>query len=215
MRTLPSQAFPTRLAQPAHDLRDHGVRRCRRRSGVRLYGHNWYDVANAINNGLLMSVFQYSRDLETEADAYGLQLIRWCGYPPDAASQMWKQLIEERQASAAARKKKYKDRATSSLSTHPPNAERMESLAQTAEWQRMRSQDGTYHDGRDEWLAATSAIRPSLIDEQVKLNDPGASLYLLNSLASDGWSGPLRYYEGEVYRLRDEEGDAAPRRGSL
>ena len=46
-----------------------------------------------------------------------------------------------------------------------------------------------------------------LLEEQVKLNDPGASLYLLQSLAQDGWDGQLRYFEGEVYRLRGDAGD--------
>jgi hypothetical protein len=48
-----------------------------------------------------------------------------------------------------------------------------------------------------------------LLEEQVKLNDPGASLYLLQSLAQDGWDGQLRYFEGEVYRLRGGAGDEA------
>ena len=48
-----------------------------------------------------------------------------------------------------------------------------------------------------------------LIEEQVKLNDPGASLYLLNALAQDGWDATLRFYEGEIYRLRAGPGDAA------
>ena len=35
-----------------------------------------------------------------------------------------------------------------------------------------------------------------MLDDQVKLNDPGASLYIINALAKDGWNGTLRYYEG-------------------
>ena len=61
---------------------------------------------------------------------------------------------------------------------------------------------------RAEFVAATAPLRASFIEEQIKLNDPGASLYLLNNLAQDGWDGVLRYYEGEAYRLRDEDGDA-------
>ena len=43
-----------------------------------------------------------------------------------------------------------------------------------------------------EFVVAIAPLRFALIDEQVKLNDPGASLYLLNSLAKDGWDGVLR-----------------------
>ena len=62
-------------------------------------------------------------------------------------------------------------------------------------------------DGRDQWLAAIQPHRAMLLEEQVKLNDPGASLYLVESLAQDGWTGVLRYHEGEVYRLRNATGD--------
>jgi Zn-dependent protease with chaperone function len=172
-------------------------------------GTNWYDLANAINNGLLLSVFRYSRELESEADAYGLKLMSHAGYSPEAASQVWIQLIEERKASAKARKKKYSDGSASAFSTHPPTTDRMQDLSQTAIKARQRNVGASYDDGRTAFLDATVALRPSLIDEQVKLNDPGASLYLLNSLAQDGWDSALKFYEGETYRLRDEPGDAA------
>ena len=46
-------------------------------------------------------------------------------------------------------------------------------------------------------------FRQTLLDDQVKLNDPGASEYLIQTLALDGWNGLLRFYEGEVWRLRN------------
>jgi predicted Zn-dependent protease len=171
-------------------------------------GTNWYDVANAVNNGLLLSIFSFSRELESEADAYGLRLLADAGYPPASAAEVWSQLIEERKASAEARKKKYRDGASSALSTHPPTAARMQDLAETGrEFTRVEG-SGTQYDYRlAAFRAATGHIRPMLLDEQVKLNDAGASLYLLNSLAQDGWDSVLRYFEGEAYRLRDEIGD--------
>jgi beta-barrel assembly-enhancing protease len=170
---------------------------------------NWYDLATAINNGLLLSVFQFSRSMESEADAYGVRLLQEAGYAPHAASDVWAQLIEERKASAAARKKKYRDNSASALSTHPPTSERMFELKATAmEIEGRAPTSAKWEARRDEYLSAIAPIRQDLIDEQIKLNDPGASLYLLNSLAQDGWDGVLRYNEGEAYRLRDEAGDA-------
>lgn len=170
---------------------------------------SWIDLANSINSLLVLSVFSFSRGHESEADLYGLQLLGKARYAPEAAAQVWQQLIEERKASAAERRKRYRDPARSSLSTHPPSDERMETLGAAAQSVRSNAGEGDYDDGRDRWLAAIAPYRTALLEEQVKLNDPGASQYLINSLAQDGWTGPLRYSQGEVYRLRDMPGDAA------
>src|SRR5690606_13665419 len=170
-------------------------------------GSNWADLANAINQNLFLSIFRYSRELESDADLFGLKLLTQRGYLPEAAAQVWSQLIEERKASARARKKQYKE-DRSAVSTHPPASDRMRDLALTAEHYRMQASSTQQFDlGRERYLSVIRSLRPRLIEEQVKLNDPGASLYLINSLAQDCWDGLLRYYEGEVYRLRGEPGD--------
>jgi predicted negative regulator of RcsB-dependent stress response len=64
-----------------------------------------------------------------------------------------------------------------------------------------------YDRHRDRYLSTIGPIRPMLLDDQVKLNDPGASQYLIETLAQDGWDGLLRFYEGEVWRLRNRPGD--------
>jgi beta-barrel assembly-enhancing protease len=172
-------------------------------------GNSWYQLANVINSGLLASIFSFSREMESEADAFGIKLIREAGYAPHEASAVWSQLIEERKAAAAARKKKYNDKADSTFSTHPPSSERMGRLkAYAMEMEGRQRGEVRSEIRRAEFMTATAPLRASFIDEQIKLNDPGASLYLLNSLAQDGWDGVLRYYEGETYRLRDEDGDA-------
>ena len=66
-----------------------------------------------------------------------------------------------------------------------------------------------YDNRRQRYLTAIGPIRQMMLDDQVKLNDPGASQYLINTLAQDGWNGLLRFYEGEVWRLRNRRGDDA------
>jgi predicted Zn-dependent protease len=172
-------------------------------------GTGWYDAANAINLGIVASLFSFSRAMESEADALGQKLLADSGYTPAAAGEVWKQLIDERKASAAARKKKYKDRARSSFSTHPPTDDRMGDLVLSAqEIERAGATPANFSRRRDEFQAVVAPMRYMLLDEQIELNDPGASLYLLQSLAQDGWDGTLRFFEGEAYRLRDELGDA-------
>jgi predicted Zn-dependent protease len=166
-----------------------------------------YGLATGVNATLAMSVMSFSRELESEADAYGLQLLQAAGYPPGAAAEVWTQLIGERKASADERRKKYKDKARSAFSTHPPTDERMQDLTESAAALEKEHPGEHYDARRSEWLAAVTPLRAMLLEEQVKLNDPGASLYMLNSLAQDGWDGTLRYYQGEVYRLRSDPGD--------
>jgi len=194
-----------------HYLRRHTVqswRNFKTKTGVAAFLSAVGVPGVAINQTLLLSLSSYSRALESEADAYGLELLTAGGYPPRAAAEIWSQLIAERKASAAERKKRYRD--TSIFSTHPPNAERLQDLSDSAAvMERASAGHPAYSDRRKEWLAAIAPLRPGLIEEQVKLNDPGASLYLINALAQDGWDGTLLYYQGEVYRMREEPGDAA------
>ena len=169
---------------------------------------SWLELAYGINLALMLSMFQYSRAMESEADAYGISLMSKAGYMPSAASDVWSQLINERKQSAQHRRKRYNDRADSVVSTHPPSEQRMRDLADTAEHLRASGSQANF-DGRTEWRVAITPFLPVLIEEQVMRNDPGASLYLVSSLAQDGWTGLLRYQEGEIYRMRATPGDEA------
>lgn len=170
-------------------------------------GQNWVSLANSINRGLYASLFTFDRQQEAEADAFGLRLMADAGYAPDAAAQVWQQQIEEAQATAAARSRRYHDHY-SVVSTHPPDAQRLSDLTASAH-EIARPQPYTYYIGREEWRRVIGPLQSDLLAEQVVLNNPGASLYLVSALAAEGWNGALRFYEGEIYRLRDAPGDAA------
>jgi Zn-dependent protease with chaperone function len=176
--------------------------------GSAAFDASWLGLANGVSLALMLSVFQYSRDMETEADAFGISLMSRAGYRPDAASEVWRQFIAERRQSAQQRRKRYNDRSDSVISTHPPTEDRMADLADTAEHLR-REGPAAGFEGRAEWQAAIAPHLRTMLDEQVLRNDPGASLYLVESLAQDGWTGLLRYQQGEIHRLRGEAADAA------
>jgi hypothetical protein len=160
------------------------------------------DAVRLAHMGTILSLFAYSRTLEAEADAMGLKLIGEAGYDPHAVPETWQQLIEEVEASARMRRKR-PNRGYSLFATHPAPAERMSDLRISA--QEVAGGSGTR--GRERYLAALGGHRTRFLDDQVKLNDPGASLYIIQNLAKDGWSGLLRYYEAEIWRLRGEKGD--------
>jgi predicted Zn-dependent protease len=162
------------------------------------------DAVQLAQMGTILSLFAYSRQLEAEADAMGLKLISEAGYDPVAMPNTWQQLIEETEASARMRKKR-PQRGYSLFATHPAPASRMADLRASA--QEVKGGTGEAARGRERYLKAIGKYRQRLLDDQVKLNDPGASLYIVENLAKDGWTGLLRFYEAEIWRLRGEKGD--------
>jgi len=161
------------------------------------------DYVQLAQLGTLLSLFQYSRAMEAEADAMGAKLIAQTGYPPMEMANIWDQLIGEENASARYRGKHR--RRGSLFDTHPSEGSRMVDLR--ADAAELTVPGKVYDDGRARYLSMIGDIRPTLLDDQVKLNDPGASEYLIQTLAQDGWNGLLRFYEGEVWRLRNRPGD--------
>jgi predicted Zn-dependent protease len=169
-------------------------------AGAGVYLGNYVQLAQL---GTILSLFKYSREMEAEADAMGAKLIAQAGYDPMQMSDIWLQLIGEEQAAAAYRGT-HRDRG-SLFDTHPSDDARMADLK--ADALELRVPGRAYDNHRDRYLATIGPIRQMLLDDQVKLNDPGASEYLIETLAQDGWDGLLRFYEGEVWRLRNRKGD--------
>ncbi len=152
------------------------------------------DYVQLAQLGTLFSLFRYSREIEGEADAMGAKLIAEAGYEPLEMARVWQQLIGEEEASARYRRKR-RDRGYDLFATHPPSETRMADLRLSAA--EVRVPGKAYQTRRERYLQAIGGFRQTLLDDQVKLNDPGASEYLIRTLAQDGWNGLLRFYEGE------------------
>ncbi|MDB5701929.1 MAG: peptidase [Sphingomonadales bacterium] len=143
--------------------------------------------------------YRFSRDQEREADLRGLRDMGRSGYRTVCASQIWAGLRSEDDATATALGlRSLKDSPKGLFASHPMNAERMLYLADEAS----KVGVGNDFDGAKEYEAAISHLWPMLIDDQIKLNDFGGSEFLLASLATSGWSAPLLYARGELYRSR-------------
>jgi beta-barrel assembly-enhancing protease len=160
------------------------------------------DLVQLAQLGTILTLLKYNRTLEAEADAMGVRLLAEAGYDPTGMSETWQQLIAELDLSAKYRRKK-RERDFSLFSTHPAPESRMADLRISAAEAKVPGR--RYDDFRDRYLAALAPIRPTLLDDQVKLNDPGASQYVIETLARDGWNGLLRFYEGETWRLRNSQ----------
>ena len=162
------------------------------------------DYVRLAQLGTMLSLFRYSRTMEAEADAMGARLLAENGYPAIEMSRTWEQLIGEMNATARYRRRR-RDRDFNLFATHPSPEARLADLKASAV--EVTRADRVYNAHRERYLQAIGPIRQTLLDDQVKLNDPGGSQYLIETLALDGWNGLLRFYEGEVWRLRNRAGD--------
>ncbi len=167
-------------------------------------GVNTGDITQLAQLGTILSLLRYSRVMEAESDAMGARLLAENGYPAIEMSNTWEQLIGELNASARHRRKR-RERRIGLFETHPSPESRLADLKASAA--EVTVPGRTYDSRRGRYLQALGPIRKMLLDDQVKLNDPGASQYLIETLARDGWNGLLRFYEAEVWRLRNRQGD--------
>jgi len=155
--------------------------------------------------GLASALFKFSREMEKEADIGGVALMAQGGYDTSEAAVIWEQLRAEMDATAEARgRKSRKDKNGGLFATHPPSAERVAYLKEEA----IAHPGVPGANGLAEYRAAMSQYWPIFVDDQLKMNDFGASEYLLASIASgSGWTSWLNYARGELYRRRGAEGD--------
>lgn len=163
-----------------------------------------YDTINSLQVTTVLGISAYSRRLESEADAMGLRLIAEAGYRPRAMSDMWASVIAEDEASAAAQGRRRRPTG-GLLASHPSSDQRMLHLTQSA----AEMPEGGGDEGTERYRAAIATHLPVWLREQVMLNDSGASFHILGRLAQGNWTGLLRYWEGEAFRLRDRDGDRA------
>jgi predicted Zn-dependent protease len=152
----------------------------------------------------LASIFAYSRDQEREADEVGFELMTAAGYRPIAAARVWENLIAEQAASDMPRNRDV------FFASHPDPEERFATLKAKAEAVRSASEA---HEQR--YRDKMRAIRAMLFEDEIRLRQYGQSLKLFELLGRERSSdGQLAYFTGEVYRLRNGDGDDAKARES-
>lgn len=155
--------------------------------------------------GILGSIMGFSREMEREADAGSIPMLGNAGYDPTAASKVWAQLRVEADATAAARgKKSRKDKDGGMFASHPGSAERMTVLNDLGSKQAVTGTPSLF---RKEYSAALAPFWSDLVDDQIKLNDFGATELLLGQLATEGWTSELLFARGELYRARGKPED--------
>ena len=157
--------------------------------------------AGPLSWAMIGSFFSFSQEQEREADLDGLKAMRDAGYRSRSAADIWLHLRAEQDATAAARKVRSRKDKRGIFETHPATAERLAYLQASA------AADPEGEAGEASYRAAIAPAWPMLIDDQVKLNDFGGSEFLLAGLSSGGWTAPLLFARGELYRFRGQPGD--------
>ncbi len=169
-------------------------------SGTRSAYQNFNNMQMSVVGGLA----RFGRDQEREADLLGLGYLNISELRPHSASRLWRTLVMEAEASAAARglRKPDFDRI-SFFASHPSHGERVGYLNALA------APDGDgRQDGADRYAAATSKWTSLFLDDQISLNDFGASDFIIGKLAEGGWTADLWRARGDLFRARGHQRDA-------
>lgn len=148
---------------------------------------------------VLGSVFAFSRDNEREADELGFGLAVKAGYDPREVSRIWEALVKERDATK---------RSTPFIffATHPATEERIENLKAFAK--KAMPDGGRTVIGGEQFLAQTLSLRAMLLRDELRRREFAGSQVVLDRLFEAGTGlGELHFFQGELYRLRAEEGD--------
>jgi beta-barrel assembly-enhancing protease len=168
-------------------------------------GYRPVQVYRELQWSIYGSLSRYGRDAEREADSLGVSYLNRSSLPPQAAAAVWQNVMAEVAASAKARGlRKPNFKSIAFTASHPPHAERADMLAGLA------LIDGAGRDSKAaRYRAAMAPWLPLLLEDQIKLNDFGASDYLIQNLARDGWTAALWFARGELYRARGNPRDFA------
>lgn len=132
----------------------------------------------------MASLYDFSRDQEEEADRDGLRMMAAAGYDPAQAPLIWERLLAERDATLEARGRKVEKRTTKAgiFATHPTSQARIEYMQ--AEIASAGLGSGVTEEVR--YREAMAAWWPQFLDDQLKLNEPGGSLFLIDSIEQGG-----------------------------
>lgn len=146
------------------------------------------------------SVLAFSRDQEREADRLGIQMVSHAGYAASEAVAFWRKVLKEDEAS---------DEVSTAvfLSTHPGIDERIDSLDELAQKAQSLRGIGKVQNHNGLKLAAAQWRASWLRSELRKREFKQTQVVLDQLLEGDPNSGELYFFQGELRRLRNAEGD--------
>ena len=163
------------------------------------YSYYNYDIANILSVGELglmlaqLSYFQYSRENETEADMYGLDVLARCGYQLNEAPKKWEKLIEMYD------KTDVNINFPSFTRSHPTPKKRINDLRRRIEENYLKK-TGTL--GQYEFNFVVSKLRKEWVKDEISLGEFEKSKYVIENLSiNKDRPGEKDFYMGEFYKI--------------
>lgn len=143
----------------------------------------------------------FSREQEAQADDAGLRAVAQAGYQPKAAASIWDGMIAERDADPDPHE------PPAFFASHPAARDRAAALRTLAAV--IEDPASQNRRGRERFDAATAGHRAGWLRAELAQRRPERTLVLLDRLREHGHRpGEIDYYTGELYRLRDDDGDS-------
>ena len=147
--------------------------------------------------GLAANLMAFSREHETRADRMGMRLMRHAGYDGREAAVVWENLLEELKVTGG----KDAGKTGDIFDTHPVTAGRRDELLKLA------GEAGGIT-GADRYRKVIAPFRLGWLQDEVKRGQYEESLVLFGRLLKkDPQDAEVLFARGEVYRLRDDDGD--------
>lgn len=150
----------------------------------------------------VMDAMAFSREHEEQADLLGVRFMADAGYNPSAAARVWKMIVDE-EASAAVKRRK----AGLFTKTHPSSADRITTLENFVAQHYGDTVDSP--GGQERHVAMLNEYYMMLMEDQLDTNRFGRTKAMLERHLEIGVEQTLiDYFYGEMFRQRDEAGDA-------
>jgi beta-barrel assembly-enhancing protease len=147
--------------------------------------------------GLSAGLFAFSREHESRADRMGVRLMQQAGYDAREAATVWDNLLAELKITGG----RECGTRTDIFATHPTSAGRRDELLALAG-------DKGGDKGEQRFRQAIALLRFGWLQDEIKRGQYEESALLFGRmLQRDPQAADVLYARGEVYRLRDENGD--------
>ena len=156
-------------------------------------GGDIFNISQLLQAGIMA---KHSRDNEREADEIGLDSLIKAGYDPDEAPKIWENILKEMELGENKNPPAF-------FSSHPNPKERIKNLKE----QTKKYSDIKRNHNKENLKNIISPHTKNWIKNEIRTNNKieQTSFIFSNFFDSKEDSHLLKFYQGEIYRLKKEE----------